>query len=183
MTASGLLGHIFERLSRSDSGVEIFGADEAAEWPDGALNALSKAGLLRLAQPAMVIECDGCERNCVMQVYIRPGEDGRAARAFISCDKPEDMGRIPVELCRLKQWQITSATLMDAVVRLLGFSKPPQAEGTCRSWSLGLLEGKENIGTVTLSIENGITLAAGRQSIPLTHALTLDKRGLRADKG
>jgi hypothetical protein len=33
MTEGGLLEHIFERLDRADSGEEIFGADEATQWP------------------------------------------------------------------------------------------------------------------------------------------------------
>jgi hypothetical protein len=40
MTESDLLERIFERLSRADSGEEIFGADEAAQWPESALEAL-----------------------------------------------------------------------------------------------------------------------------------------------
>ena len=63
MTESDLLEHIFERLCRADSGEEIFGADEAAQWPGGALEVLIKSGLLGRAEPAQVIECDGCERS------------------------------------------------------------------------------------------------------------------------
>jgi hypothetical protein len=61
------------RLSRAGSGQEIFGADEAAQWRGGALEALIKSGLLERAEPAQVIECDGCERNCFMPVHVRPG--------------------------------------------------------------------------------------------------------------
>ena len=119
MTESGLLEHIFERLSRADSGEEIFGADEAAQWPGGALEVLIKSGLLGRAEPARVIECDGCERNCFMPVHVRPGDGNRPARAFISCDKPEDVGRVPVELGRLAQWRITGGMLAGAVAGCL----------------------------------------------------------------
>ena len=83
MTESGLLEHIFERLSRADSGQEIFGADEAAQWPESALEVLIKSGLLERAEPAHVIECDGCERNCFMPVHVQAAEGNRPARAFI----------------------------------------------------------------------------------------------------
>ncbi len=120
MTEGDLLGHIFERLCRADSGQEIFGADEATQWPGGALEVLIKSGL--------VIECDGCERNCFMPVHVRPAESNRPARAFISCEKPEDVGRVPVELGRLAQWRITGGMLAGAMARLLGFTKHPHED-------------------------------------------------------
>jgi len=182
MTERGLLEHIFERLSRADSGEEIFGADEAAQWPGGALEVLIKSGLLGHAEPAQVIECDGCERNCFMPVHVRPAEGGRPARAFISCDKPEDVGRVPVALHRLEQWQITGGILAGAVARLLGFTKPPHADGAGKRWALGLLKDKEYKGEVKLSVEGGVTLMVAGQSFPLVHVLKLNKRGLKADK-
>ena len=183
MTESELLEHVFERLSRAEAGEEIFGTDEARQWPDGALVSLINAKVLRPAQPAQVIECDGCEKNCFKPVHVQAAESGRSARAFIAGDEPEDMGRIRVELDRMKQWHVTGEALAGAVARLLGFTKPPQAEGTGKRWVLGLLEGKENKGAVTLSIEHGVTLALNGQSVPLVHALTLSQRGLKVDRG
>jgi hypothetical protein len=182
MTESGLLEHIFERLSRADSGEEIFGAGEAVQWPEGALGPLVKSGLLGRAEPAQVIECDGCERNCFMPIHIRPAEGNRLARAFISCDKPEDVGRVPVELGRLAQWRITGAMLAGAMARLLGFNKPPQEDSMGNRWTLGRLKGKECKGEVKLSVDGGATLTIADQSMPLVHALTLNRRGLKADK-
>jgi len=63
MTESGLLEHIFERLSRADSGQEIFGADEAAQWPESALEALIRSGLLERAEPARASQCPICKRS------------------------------------------------------------------------------------------------------------------------
>ena len=182
MTESDLLEHIFERLCRADSGEEVFGADEAAEWPQGALEVLIQSGLLGRAAPAQVIECDGCERNCFMPVYVRPADGNRPAHAFISCDKPEDVGRVPVELRRLEQWRITGEMLAGTMARLLGFTNPPHEDSVGKRWTLGLLKGKEHNGEVRLSVEGGVTLMAAGQSIPLVHALTLNKRALKADK-
>jgi hypothetical protein len=128
MTESDLLEHIFERLSRADSGEEVFGADEAAQWPESALEALIKSGVLGHAEPAQTIECDGCERNCFMPVYVRPAGGNRPASAFISCDKPEDVGRVPVDLDRLAQWRITGRMLAGAVAQLLGFTNAPHED-------------------------------------------------------
>jgi hypothetical protein len=182
MTESDLLEHIFERLSRADSGEEIFGADEAAQWPESALEALIKSGLLEHAEPAQVIECDGCERNCFMPVYVRLAEGNRPARAFISCNKPEDVGRVPVELGRLTQWRITGGMLAGALARLLGFTNPPHEDSVGKRWTLGRMKGEEYKGEVTLTVDRCVTLTIADQNIPLVHVLTLNSCGLKADK-
>ena len=182
MTESDLLEHIFERLSRADSGQEIFGADEAAQWPGDALEALVKSGLLERAEPTRVIECDGCEGNCFMLVFVRLAEGNRPARAFISCDKPEDVGRVPVELGRLAQWRITGGMLAGAVARLLGFMQAPHEDSGDKRWTLGRLKGKEYKGEVQLSVGGGVALMVAGQNIPLVHVLTLNRHGLKTDK-
>ena len=183
MTEGDLLEHIFERLCRADLGQEIFGADEAAQWPESALEVLIKSGLLERAEPAQVIECDGCERNCFMPVHVRPAEANRPARAFISCDKPEDVGRVPVELGRLTQWRITGGMLAGAVARLLGFTKPPHEDSVGKRWTLGRLNGKEYKGEVKLSVEGGVALMVADQNIPLVHVLTTQQARAKSGQG
>jgi hypothetical protein len=182
MTETGLLKHIFERLSRAGSGEEIFGADEAARWPENVLEVLVKFGVLGRAESAQVIECDGCERNCFMSVHVLPAESNRPARAFISCDKRDDIGRVPVELGRLAQWRITGGMLASAVAQMLGFTNAPLEDGVGRRWTLGRPKGKEYKGLVTLSLDGGVTLTVADQSMPLANVLKLSRRGLRADK-
>jgi hypothetical protein len=182
MREGDLLEHIFERLCRAHSGEEIFGADEAAEWPAGALEVLIKSRLLERAEPAQVIECDGCERNCFMPVHVRPAEANRPARAFISCDKRDDIGRVPVEMGRLAQWRITGGMLADTVASLLGIMQAPHEDNVGKRWTLGRMKGKEYMGEVTLSVEGRVKLTVAGQNIPLVHVLTLNRRGLKADK-
>ncbi len=182
MTEGDLLEHIFERLCRADSGEEIFGADEVAQWPESAHEVLVKSGLLERTEPARVIECDGCERNCFMPVHVRAAEGNRPARAFISCDKPEDVGRVPVELGRLAQWRTMGGMLAGAVARLLGFTNPTHEDSMGKLWTLGRLKGKEYKGEVKLSVEGGVALMVAGQNIPLVQTLTLARRGLKADK-
>jgi hypothetical protein len=183
MTEGDLLEHIFERLCRADAGEEIFGGDEAAEWPAGVLDVLTEAGLLRPAPPAQVVECDGCERNCFMPVNVRPTEGGRPAQAFISCDKLEDVGRVPVGLQRREQRRITGSQLACAVARLLGFTKPQQEDGASgKRWKLGLLKGKEHIGEAKLAIETGVVLIVAGHTVPLAEIVKLSGRGMSADK-
>jgi hypothetical protein len=182
MTESGLLEHIFERLRNADSTEEIFSADEAAHWPEGVLETLVTCGLLGRAEPAQIVECDGCELNCFMPVHVQPAEGTRPARPFISCDKLENVGRVPVGLDRLAQWRITGGMLAGAMARLLGFTKPPQEDSAGKRWTLGQLKGKECNDEVKLSVESGVTLSVANQTMPLLNIVTLDRRGLIANK-
>jgi hypothetical protein len=117
-----------------------------------------------------------------MPVHVRSAEGNRPARAFISCDKPEDVGRVPVELGRLAQWRITGGMLAGAVARVLGFMQAPHENSVGKRWTLGRLKGKEYKGEVQLSIGGSVALMVAGQSIPLVNVLTLNRRGLKADK-
>lgn len=182
MNASGLLEHILERLSRAEPDREIIGVAETRQWPDGALSSLIKAEMLQPAQPARVIECDGCERNCFMPVHICAAENGRPARAFISCNKPEDMGRIRVELSTLGQWQITGGQLAKTLARLLGFTQAPRQDDADKRWTLGMLKGNEHKAQVVLALGNGVGLKVAGHDIPLVEVLTLNEGKLAVDK-
>lgn len=183
MTESDLLEHILDRLGRADSAEEIFGADEAADWPAGALDLLIKAGLLRRAQPAQVIECDGCERNCFMPVHVRPAEDNRPTRAFISCDKPEDVGRVPVEMRRLEQWQTTCELIADVLAQLLGLSRTASKGEDGKRWNIGVLKGKKHKSLVTLLADDGLNLSLAGHTVPLIEVLAINENVLTLDKG
>ncbi len=58
-----------------------------------------------------------------MPVNIYPAEGNRAARAFIVCDKSQNIGRVPVDFPRLEQWQATGELIASALVQLLGFAE------------------------------------------------------------
>jgi hypothetical protein len=182
MTENGLLEYILDRLGRADSAEEIFGADEAAGWPAGALESLTKARLLHRAQPAQAIECYGCEQHCFMPVHVLPADGHRPARAFISCDKRDDMSRVPVEMAELAQWQITGGQLAKVLARLLGFMHTPLEDSTGKRWALGILKGKEHRGQVTLAVEHGIFLKVAGHDIALAEVLTLNQGKFAADK-
>jgi hypothetical protein len=182
VTNEGLLELVLDRLARAESADEIFGADETAEWPDGALDILTKAGLLRLAQPARVIECHGCERNCFMPVIVRPAEDNRAACAFISCDKPEDVGRVPVDMRRLQQWQTTGAMFADIVAQQLGLNGPATHPLEGNQWHVGVLKGRKLKTLVTLMAGDGLNLSLAGHTVPLSDVLAIKKNVLTIDK-
>lgn len=87
----------------------VVGADEVAEWPDGLFDQLLADKLLTPDEPAHVLECRGCEQACFMPVEVMAAEGKRPARAFIACDKREDVGRVKVDFARMRQWCMTRA--------------------------------------------------------------------------
>lgn len=125
MTHAELLEHLLGRLGRA-TGPKVFSADEIRQWPEGAHAALMAADVLQRAEPAKVIECHGCERNCFKPVHVRMRPDGQGAAAFITCDEPEDLGRIPVALGRLEQWQASGSLAPSAVAQALRCQIPPE---------------------------------------------------------
>lgn len=179
MTASGLLEAVLDRLGSAEAAEAFFGADEAADWPPGALDVFLKHGLLRRAQPAQVIECRDCEENCFMPVHVFPAEGGRPARALIACDKRDDVGRVEVDFRRLEQWQATGGMVAAVVARLLEFSEPAPAGGG--QWHIGVLKGKKHKSPVAL-LADGFTLSLAGHAVPLVDVLAIEGNALALDK-
>lgn len=109
MEAATLLASLKARFSGNKAGRIVICADEIAEWPSGMFEQLCGAGLLKQIEPAQSLECQGCEDACAMLVSIQPAEASRPPRAFIACDKRNDISRVRVEFHRLHQWQLTQA--------------------------------------------------------------------------
>lgn len=109
MQADVLLASLQARFVGNKSGRITLSRDEVSEWPIGLLDKLLGENLLTPVEPAHVLECRGCEQACVMPVNILAAEGSRPARAFIACDKRDDVGRVRVEFSRLHQWQLTQA--------------------------------------------------------------------------
>jgi hypothetical protein len=80
----------------------LLGYEDVADWPEGALDDLVAAGLLRQAAHARSVVCDGCGEGCLEEVQFIGG-DGEPLRAYVVCHGDENMGRVAVPLDRL--WQ------------------------------------------------------------------------------
>ncbi len=180
MTESGLLEAVLDRLGSAEAAEAFFGADEAADWPPSGLETFIRHGLLRRAQPAQVIECRGCEENCFMPVHVFPAEGGRPARAFVACDKRDDVGRVAVDFRRLEQWQATGGMIAAVLARLLGFGEPAPADG--RQWHIGVLKGKAHNSPVALLAGDDLTLSLAGHAVPLVDVLTIEENVLALDK-
>ena len=103
-----LLGQLVQRARSELPSDRIVTADEAAEWPEGAFDALLREGILQEVQPAMTVECDACfERHVEVVEYVEV-PPGSAPRAYIAC--PES-GRVKVDTQRMRRWEIEPAVL------------------------------------------------------------------------
>lgn len=104
------LKQLADRLRTYDS--EIIAADETADWPQGKLGELLAQGILSEIEPSRGVVCDQCEENCTIEPEIRTiPKTGKAVGVFV-CTRP-DIGRIEVDLNRLRQWRIDRDKLQE----------------------------------------------------------------------
>ncbi len=126
-----------EILYRSDSGLagaELFTADEMRQWPQASLIPCLESGLLNPAQPSPTVMCDGCaEGHWEEPELLKSGADADA-RAYITC--PE-VGRVPVNLERLRRWRLDILKLGEMVAGCLSIRQPAREVVRSRLWFLG----------------------------------------------
>lgn len=174
---------VLERLSFGDPlrGV-LFFWDELKRWPSGALDNLIKSGILQQAQPMSSIECDGCEENCVMPVIVYPAQENKPGRAFINCDKRDDIGRIRVDFQRMEQLKSSGELIAAALVQMLEFTEPAKAINGKR-WNLGVLKGSaNNKSLIVLLAEDDLKLSLAGHTVALPEVLTAKENALFLDK-
>lgn len=105
-----LLTKLAGRLQSYD-GAEIVTARETAEWSDGKLDELVKMGVLTEIPHANGFVCDECEEGCFAEPDIRTHPETGAAMGVFGCHRREDIGRIEVDLDRLRLWRINAKKL------------------------------------------------------------------------
>jgi hypothetical protein len=115
----------------------LFGPDDIARWPSGALEALVRAGLLGQASHATSVVCDGCEEACLSEVEFADGEDGTPLRAYVVCERREDIGRVQVPLERLRRWAVDLGGLAAVIAQNLGAIGRVEELLVGRLWWLG----------------------------------------------
>lgn len=101
-----------EQLARRAQvpGADIISADEVANWPKGKLDDLVAEGILTQIENAKGVPCLECEENCYIEPEIRTYPTGETVGRF-ACTRNSDIGRIIVDLNRLRQWRIDKEKL------------------------------------------------------------------------
>lgn len=155
MILKSVLDDAFSRLTTSKKCEGYFGFYEVSEWPKGLKQGLEALQILTLANPVRSLECPGCEEGCFMPVDILSGENGKPGRAFISCDKTANLGRIPIKLNQLVQWKMTGNSLakgLRAMFRSSAESDMTMTESGAR-WAIVWFKGKKKRGQIFLTLD------------------------------
>jgi hypothetical protein len=145
-----LLAEIAGWLAASGEGYVLLHPDDLGDADPHCLGILCDAGLLTASEPAATTICDGCDRACPMEVQFAPGRGVSPSRAFINCDKRDDIGRVPVEMDRLRRWRASLDLIAETTATLLGTDRPPKPLNAGLVWSLGFIDHGEAAVEVTL---------------------------------
>ena len=116
-----------------------------------------------------------------MPVTVYPAQEGKPGKAFITCDKRDDIGRVKVDFQRMGQWQATDGMMAATLARLLGLSQPSNAADGGQ-WRIGTLKGRKHNSPVTLLAGDSLTLSLAGHTVPLADVLTIEKNSLALDK-
>lgn len=108
-----LLRKLAERLRTYDS--EVLTADEVAVWPEGRLAELESQGLLTEIQHADDLVCNQCEENCYIEPAIRTNPTTDKAVGIFVCTCNPDVGRMEIDLNRMRRWRINKKKLWKLV--------------------------------------------------------------------
>lgn len=170
MTPRDVLGDLLARIGANGGAAVFIGASELAEWPAAAVAEMKKQKLLVPARPAASVLCPGCERECVMPVRVIPAHAG-PARAFVVCDKRDDINRVNVPITHLEQWQASGETVADWIARALGVTRPDRAGSHAGRWEIGMFKGAKHASHLVLLAEGELRLTLAGHSLRLVDVL------------
>ena len=132
---SSLLNDLIRRLAGSGGDRAFVGLEDPAGADAERLSAFERAGLVVKEAPARSTICNGCERECPMEVAWPGGN----RRPIIVCDKRDDIGRVPVDPTRLEQWSVSLERLARTTATLLDTEDTPEPAPDGAGWRLGRL--------------------------------------------
>ncbi len=124
------LQQLADRLRIPDS--EIITADETEDWPTGKLDELVEAGVLAEIQHSKGVVCRECAENCFREPDIRTNPETGEATGIFVCARNPDIGRIEVDLDRLRQWRINIKRLSQLGYRKSKHGKKSQGRAMSR---------------------------------------------------
>lgn len=181
MNFADVLPTLLDRLAAAAGEVALFSERELAEWPAAAFARLKAEGLLVKGPPADAVVCPGCEEDCTMPVETDVTPSG-TLRAFVVCDKRDDVARVAIARDLLEQWTCSPERVADVLARLLGIRRSG-SDSAARRWDVGLLKGtKQNGAHIVLGIGNELRLTIAGHSLPVADVLELGDKGLSIER-
>jgi hypothetical protein len=181
MTPAEALRELLERVGANNGAPILVSEAELNGWPENAVRAIKKAGLLAPASLASIVVCPGCEQQCHMPVHVRPNGTGKAA-VFIVCDKREDTSRVPMAAELLSQWRCGVAAVGTFVALSLGLRADERRKPNAGLLELGLVTGKKRSQMVCLRTDKMLLeLVAGQNAVPLVELVRFGTDGYYLD--
>jgi hypothetical protein len=87
-------------------GEAVFSREDIAAWPAGDFEEARREGILEAAAPADEAVCPGCEQACPEDVEFINGARPKDTRAYVTCGRREDIGRVQIPLAALERWAV-----------------------------------------------------------------------------
>ena len=165
MTLLSVLRQLLDRLGHSDQNLLLLTWADVKAWPDGLLQSLIDATLLRKTSPANSLVCPGCDYACPMEVIRDTDAVTGNTRTFIVCDRRDDVGYVGLGEQVLQQWQMTGRQLARFLVRELDLAHPlAPAKGPLIA--LGSMRGKRGPRQIFLRLDGAPCILIGGHAIP-----------------
>ncbi len=180
--ANAELARLVERIAACGGADTYFTEVEVNGWPVELVQALRALPLLTPASPVTHTECNGCEQACFMPVEVIPGTTPAFDRAFIACDKRDDIARVVVPISALAQLKSSGQMLADALVKLLGMANARPTPIAGLGWQLGTFEGTKHRSPLVLSLDLVPKLSIAGRTIGLTDVLRFKSGRLSMDQ-
>lgn len=171
MTPKDALIELLGRAGASQGTVVLTNDDELSQWPSAAVAAMKTQRLLSKARPATSAICPGCERDCVMPVHVLLAEGNRPARAFVVCDKRNDINRVAIPLTRLAQWQCNAEAICRFVAASLALRRSDKRTANAGLWQVGMATGFKRSQMLCLQTNGVLALVAGGNPLPLAELI------------
>ena len=102
-----------------------------------------------------------------MPVHILPAEGNRSARAFVVCDKRNDINRVAISLTRLAQWQCSVEAVCGFVAASLALRRSDKQTASAGLWEVGMTSGFKRSQMLCLQANSTLALVAGGNPLPL----------------
>ncbi|MHB1359805.1 MAG: hypothetical protein ACYCWC_09520 [Rhodocyclaceae bacterium] len=176
MNHADVLPTLLVRLAAASGEAALLSERELSEWPAAAVAQLKAERLLVNGPPADAVTCPGCEEDCTMPVEVDTTASG-AMRAFVLCDKRDDVGRVAVAADLLVQWTCSPERVADVLAQMLNIRRS-SGDSTALRWDVGVLKGAKGSSHVVLDIERTLQLRIAGHSLPVADALDLGEKGL-----
>lgn len=167
MTPQAALIELLERVGANQGNAILVNDEDLTQWPIAAVAAMKTQGLLTKTKPASSATCPGCEHECVMPVHIIPAKENSFVRAFISCDKRNDISRVPVSFEKLNQWLCNIDSVCQFVAACLGLRRSNQLTDNSNFRNIGIAKGIKRSQMLGLEADGVLSLIAGNNRLPL----------------